>query len=329
MNRKSEPPETTRAPRAFRLDTEGRTEAAEIEAAPDFTALPDAPSETPPAPRSSWLWTLFWSVLGLLLTLALFDAGWALAQSLAMRAPWLEQVVWALMALMALILLIWLLREMMALFRLRKVSALRTRAEILADMPESAKVRRFAQDLSAFYARDPAGSTAQAELARILDEIHDGPTLLALTERTLLSERDARARKAIAEAAQRVSVVTALSPRAIVDIAFVLVQGVQLIRRLSQIYGGRASGAGLLRLSGRVLAHLLITGGVAMADQLLSQVVGAGLAARLSAKLGEGVLNGVLTARAGIAAVALCRPMPFRENAPIQLSEVVKISITQ
>ena len=37
-------------------------------------------------------------------------------------------------------------------------------------------------------------------------------------------------------------------------------------------------------------------------------VVGQGLAARLSAKLGEGVLNGLLTARIGLAALAVCRP---------------------
>jgi putative membrane protein len=35
------------------------------------------------------------------------------------------------------------------------------------------------------------------------------------------------------------------------------------------------------------------------------------VAARLSARLGEGVINGILTARIGIAAIAVCRPAPF------------------
>jgi putative membrane protein len=59
-----------------------------------------------------------------------------------------------------------------------------------------------------------------------------------------------------------------------------------------------------------------------MTDSVLSQVVGAGLAARLSAKLGEGVLNGVLTARVGLAAVEVCRPMPFLGTAPPSLSAI-------
>ncbi|RUY11697.1 DUF697 domain-containing protein, partial [Mesorhizobium sp. M7A.F.Ca.US.005.03.2.1] len=39
--------------------------------------------------------------------------------------------------------------------------------------------------------------------------------------------------------------------------------------------------------------------------------VGHGLAARLSAKLGEGVVNGMMTARIGIAAMETARPLPF------------------
>ena len=41
------------------------------------------------------------------------------------------------------------------------------------------------------------------------------------------------------------------------------------------------------------------------------QVLGHGLAAKLSARLGEGVLNGLLTARLGLAAIEVTRPLPF------------------
>ena len=41
------------------------------------------------------------------------------------------------------------------------------------------------------------------------------------------------------------------------------------------------------------------------------QLVGQGLAARLSARLGEGVVNGAMTARIGIAAMEIVRPLPF------------------
>jgi putative membrane protein len=56
---------------------------------------------------------------------------------------------------------------------------------------------------------------------------------------------------------------------------------------------------------------------VAVGDSLMQQVLGLGLAARISARLGEGVLNGLMTARFGLAALFVCRPLPFiREEIP-------------
>jgi len=126
----------------------------------------------------------------------------------------------------------------------------------------------------------------------------------------------------IALAARRVSLVTAVSPRALIDIVFVLVACARLLRAIAGIYAGRPGTLGLLRLARQVLGHLVVTGGIAAGDALVQQVVGQGLAARLSAKLGEGVLNGLLTARVGLAALAVCRPLPFIEAKPPTLSDV-------
>ena len=57
-------------------------------------------------------------------------------------------------------------------------------------------------------------------------------------------------------------------------------------------------------------------------DSLVQQVLGHGLAAKLSAKLGEGVLNGLLTARLGIAAIEVTRPLPFAALPRPKLSDL-------
>jgi putative membrane protein len=67
----------------------------------------------------------------------------------------------------------------------------------------------------------------------------------------------------------------------------------------------------MIRLLRHVIAHLAITGGLAASDSLVQQMLGHGLAAKLSQKLGEGVLNGLLTARLGLAAIDVTRPLPF------------------
>ena len=76
--------------------------------------------------------------------------------------------------------------------------------------------------------------------------------------------------------------------------------------------GGPAR-SGVLQLLRQVVSHLAVTGGVAVTDSLLQQVIGHGLAARLSARLGEGMVNGLLTARLGLLAIDLVRPLPFHE----------------
>ena len=120
-----------------------------------------------------------------------------------------------------------------------------------------------------------------------------------------------RAKTLILDAAKRVSVVTAVSPRALVDLAYVVFEAGRLIRRLAELYGGRPGTLGFFRLARSVLAHLAVTGSIAAGDDFVHQIVGQGLAARLSAKLGEGVVNGMMTARIGIAAMEAARPLPF------------------
>jgi putative membrane protein len=122
---------------------------------------------------------------------------------------------------------------------------------------------------------------------------------------------DAEARHLVAAAARRVSVVTAVSPRAAVDMFFVLVTALGLVRRLALLYGGRPGTLGLIKLMRHTVSHVAVTGGMAASDSLIQQVIGHGLAAKLSARLGEGVLNGLLTARLGLAAIEATRPLPF------------------
>jgi putative membrane protein len=54
----------------------------------------------------------------------------------------------------------------------------------------------------------------------------------------------------------------------------------------------------------------------------LQQFVGHGIASRISARMGEGVLNGLLTARVGLSALAVCRPAPFSVGKAPGVSDV-------
>src|SRR5262249_58317639 len=124
------------------------------------------------------------------------------------------------------------------------------------------------------------------------------------------------ARRSITRSAKRVATVTAMSPMALIAVSYVLIENLRLLRTLAALYGGRPGFFGLMRLAHLVLAHLVATGGVALTDDLLGQFLGQDILRRLSRRLGEGAINGALTARGGIAAIPGARPLPFRAVQP-------------
>lgn len=204
----------------------------------------------------------------------------------------------------------------------RRIEALRARAEAALQGGSVETATAMARELVALYNARPQTAEGRAALNAALPELFAPRDVFSVAERTLLLPLDAAAKAEIGRVARQVSLVTAVSPRAIVDIAFVLVACTRLLRSIATIYGGRPGMLGLIRLARAVFGHLIVTGGMAAGDALVQQVLGQGLAARLSAKLGEGVLNGLLTARVGLSAMAVCRPLPFVEARPPTLADV-------
>ena len=103
---------------------------------------------------------------------------------------------------------------------------------------------------------------------------------------------------------------TALVPLALADVVAALVSNLRMLRAVATIYGGRTGTLGSWRLARSVIAHLAATGAVAVGDDLISSVAGGGVLSKVSRRFGEGVVNGALTARVGLVAMDLCRPLP-------------------
>lgn len=260
---------------------------------------------------------LFLGALSALVSIAIGLALDDLVRSLFARQDWLGWAGVVLVVLLALGALGVVGREMLGLMRLAAVDKERRAARRAYDLDSESEAKLVVAGLKALVAGKPETAEGRARLDALADDVIDGRDRIALAERELLVPLDAKARALILDSAKRVSVVTAVSPKAIVDISYVLFETVRLIRRMSELYGARPGTIGLIRLTRDVVAHLAVTGSIAIGDNIVGQVVGHGLAARLSARLGEGVVNGLLTARVGLAAMDLCRPLPFlRQRRP-------------
>jgi putative membrane protein len=339
--------DTTRRPAAFSIepDEERKTEAPASDSAvrrpasfqtdfvitqddeDPFLASPVALSSDealPPPPRRRFSFAkVAMAAFGILFSLA---AGlWidALIEKLFSRADWLGYTAMTVLAIGIFAVLAIVVRETAGMMRLAAVHAIRAEAEAAAVDAKPARARGLVARLSALFSAKPETAKGRAALKETENDIIDAVHLIDLAERELLGPLDRQARALVLHASKRVSVVTAVSPRALVDLLYVLYESARLVRAIADLYGGRPGTLGMLKLMRDVVAHLAVTGSIAVGDGLVQQIVGHGLASKLSARLGEGVVNGMMTARIGIAAIDLCRPLPFRSLKRPGISEFV------
>ena len=333
-------------PRAFRLDdsrvavadSDAPLRSASVVIEPQAEPIPDRSSEPPieesekeieEAQRAGMLtrWrprlaTLFWSGLGGLVSLGLGLWANSLIESLFAKAAalgWIGIVLGAVTLFAALALI---LNEVAAILRQSAIARLHAELALARANDDRDAARVLTRRLCALYERRAETARGRGEVAEAAAQIIDGRDLIDIAERALLRPLDQKAQAEIALAAKRVSMVTAISPRALLDMLFVVAQIIRLIRRIAEIYGGRPGLFGFFKLARSVAAHVAITGGMAVGDSLLQQIVGHGIASKLSARLGEGVLNGLLTARVGLSALAVCRPAPFGVEKPPGVADV-------
>ncbi len=313
-------PETAERPAQRETKTAGRRlpsakPVMEIIEEPDVFADTGLVEVAPlPAPLPSGKWSagrIFGAAAGLLVSLAVGLWIDSLVRDLFSRSGWLGYTAVALVTAALLALSVIVARELAGLSRLNAASRLRDKAARVLESNDTVAARSLIGELDTLFADVPQTARGRAHLKDTHGEVVDGADLVRLAETGLLAPLDQMARTMVLESAKRVSVVTAVSPRALVDVGYVIYESARLIRRLAELYGGRPGTFGLFRLARRVIAHLAVTGSIAVGDSLVQQLVGHGVAARLSARLGEGVINGLMTARVGIAAMDIVRPLPF------------------
>ncbi|WP_244606520.1 YcjF family protein [Arsenicitalea aurantiaca] len=307
--------ETRRAPRSFAPET---LTAVETEP-PIFDTLVSDAIEPAPSIRRMSLWArLAWGTGAFLVSLGLALAAERLIRDLFARYEVLGWAGLAALALFVMALAILIGREVIALRRLRNLHALRNRGTDALAGNDLAEGRAVLRELETIYAARPDLARPRETLGRDAGDLLDGAEIIRLAERRLMAPLDRRARALTAASARRVALVTAVSPRALVDIAFVVYESVRLGGAIARLYGARPGFLGSWRLFGAVLGHLAVTGGLAASDGLVEQLVGHGLAAKLSKRLGEGVVNGLMTVRVGIAAIRVVRPLAFEtERQPV------------
>lgn len=272
-----------------------------------------------PSRLGRWILGLLVSFLGALAGLAAWDA----VVSLITRVPVLGYGVAAIGVALLLAVVLAVIGELAALARLGRVEALQRGAEVALTEADLRKAQQVSKALMRLYAKRSDLDWARSRYDERREEQFDAEALLGLAEHELLTPLDKLAEAEVQAAARQVATVTALVPLALADVLTALTANLRMIRRVAEIYGGRAGTLGSWRLFSAVMAHLVATGAVAIGDDLLGSLAGGGLLAKLSRRFGEGVVNGALTVRVGVAAMEVCRPLPFHRRKRPSVSGMV------
>ena len=306
----------------------------------DAPPVPDLPEEIQPdgramhvaaqvaARRRSRLARWFWGLLGALITAFLSIAAYDFAAGIIARNSVLGFALTALMALFLCSLAGIAVRELAAFGRLARLDALRHAADEAGDAEDLTAARAVTQRLVQLYRSRPETQWGRARFAELAEDQLDASALLALAEDEILAPLDQAAQREIETAARQVATVTALVPLALADVVAALAANLRMIRRIAEIYGGRCGVLGGWRLTRAVMAHLVATGAVAVGDDMLEPVLGGSILGKLSRRFGEGLVNGALTARVGVAAMDVCRPLAFSERHRPKARDLVKRALT-
>lgn len=240
------------------------------------------------------------------------------------RDDWVGWLATGLMALIALALIVIIGKELFGFRRLARLSRLRKMVGQLVDDPDldRKKERQAVLMLGRHYRGRADMAWGLARLRDHANDVLEPGELLRLTDRELLAPLDAQARSVILKSGKRIATVTALSPILWLALVYVVVENLRMFRGIATLYGGRPGFLGAFRLGRLVVGHIIATGGIAMTDDLLGQFLGQDLLRRLSRRLGEGAFNGALTARLGVAAVEVTRPMPYLDSEPLRVREI-------
>ncbi len=247
-----------------------------------------------------------------------------LVQSFFAQSVFLGWIAFAITATAALAATAIIVRETWGLYRLRKLETLQECAARAINLDDESSARKALSDLGLLFASRQDMVLPLRDLAIHSATIMDPRDRMNLADRLLLHPIDESVHKLIARRARRVTLLTTVTPAAALDIIFVAVQNFSMLREIATAYGGRPSTLATLRLARMVVTHLAVAGGLALSDTFIQQFIGKGILGRLSARFGEGAINGILTSRIGLAAAAVCRPIPKSNTMRSDLAKLLR-----
>ncbi|MGI2102060.1 TIGR01620 family protein [Shewanella oncorhynchi] len=314
--------EELKGAKAFDPHTPVQEVAADIEELMDETLsahpkMIDAKSVSPQLVKSRrWSWLARLAAVSLLL-LVVVQTGLGLRDAW-LESPWLFSFYGVVLGVVSAWALAGAVSEYRKLKRLKQVADTQETGARLAQSMQMGEADSFIDNIVCHY----EDSQGLQQLRRSLKDEHNDAEKVLLFEDLVLTERDELAKKVVRRYAAESAVLLAASPLAVLDMAIILWRNQRMLRDVARCYGIELGYWSRIKLIRSIIINIIYAGTSELVTDLGTQLLSVEMTDKLSARLAQGLGGGMLTARLGYQAMALCRPIVFREDQRPKLSKV-------
>ena len=169
-------------------------------------------------------------------------------------------------------------------------------------------------------------SMATSELWKKSEGLSE-PEIISVYSRQILSKVDEKALAEISKYSSETVVLISLSPIAVLDMILMLWRNLTMLDKIAGLYGLKLTYWTRIALIKDAFKNMLYAGASELMVDLGADALGGEILGKLSTRLAQGLGAGMLTARLGLKAMYLCRPIPF-DDAP-KLSSLRKHVLSQ
>ncbi|MGY8871837.1 MAG: TIGR01620 family protein [Pseudomonadales bacterium] len=272
--------------------------------------------------RSSWT-TVFTASITLLLSAGvigeiyrLIDWGFAIHPALGITFSTLTGVT-------IISGLFWVWQGFKGLRQLKKTEELHAQAEALRGKKTHGEALSLLKKLDAYYENTPINKSFKNAVRQVDSAYNDGEIISYISQHAL-KEQDEAARQCVHRFSVQSGIMVALSPYATFDMWLVGWRNLKMLREITNIYGISAGATTQWSLLKKVLHNIAFAGLSEMTIHASSHILGSSLTTTISARAGQGIGAGLFTARSGLQAIKLCRPLPQEQSEQLQLSSVTQ-----
>lgn len=214
-------------------------------------------------------------------------------------------------------------KELWKLRKLRNHFSVQEQAEALINTDAVGHGQAFCEQIakeSGIQAKSPAYQRWQSSL----DSSHSDAEVLEMYDAMVVSEQDKQATKLVSQYSTEAAALVAISPLAVADMLLVAWRNFKMIDQLADLYGVELGYWSRLNLFKAVLVNMAAAGASELAIDASMDLLSMDLAGKVSARAGQGLGVGILTARLGLKAMSLLRPLPWHKDRAVKLSAIRK-----